>query len=276
MRPYRNTLVTVALVAVAAPPLLAVEKDVPFVPTPEPVVQTMLKLANVGQKDLLYDLGSGDGRIVITAAKERGARGVGVDIDPERIAESRANAKRAGVEKQVQFIEGDLFKVDLRPATAVTLYLLPTVNLKLRPKLLDELRPGTPVVSHQFDMGDWKPEQTVTVGTATVYLWHVPARVAGTWQYRAAAANGKEEQHQLQLTQNIDQVQGTLTVDGKTYPIANGQVRGQRLTFTVKRPDGGKTVLQRVDATVTGIQLAQVTLSNDAASTASLAQADDK
>lgn len=275
MRIYGKTLITAALVAVAAPPVLAVDKDVPFVPTPEPVVETMLKLANVGAKDLLYDLGSGDGRIVITAAKERGARGVGVDIDPERIAESRANAKRAGVEKQVQFIEGDLFKVDLRPATAVTLYLLPAVNMKLRPKLLDELRPGTPVVSHQFDMGDWKPEQTVTVGTATVYLWHIPARVAGTWQYRATAANGQEEQHQLQLTQNIDQVGGTLTVDGKTYPIANGQVRGERLTFTVKRPNGGKTVLQRVDATVTGAQLAQVALSDDAASPpASLAQAD--
>lgn len=276
MRPYSQSLLTTALVAVTMPPVLAVEKDVPYVPTPEPVVQTMLQLANVGAKDLLYDLGSGDGRIVITAAKERGARGIGVDIDPDRIAESRSNAKRMNVEKQVQFIEGDLFKVDLHPATAVTLYLLPAVNMKLRPKLLDELRPGTPVVSHQFDMGDWKPEKTVTVGTATVHLWHVPARVAGTWRYRATAANGQEEQHLLQLTQHIDTVQGSVTVNDKTYPIENGRVRGQRLTFTVKRPDAGKTVIQHVDAKVLGVELAEVTLSDGAAAQASLAQADDK
>jgi hypothetical protein len=276
MRLYHQPLLTAALVAVTTPPVLAVEKDVPYVPTPEPVVQVMLQLANVGAKDVLYDLGSGDGRIVITAAKERGARGVGVDIDPERIAESRANAKRAGVTKQVQFIEGDLFKVDLRPATAVTLYLLPAVNMKLRPKLLDELRPGTPVVSHQFDMGDWQPEKTVTVGTATVYLWRIPARVAGYWQYRATAQNGQEEQHQLQLRQDIDRVQGTLTVNGQTYPIENGRVHGEQLTFTVKRLNGGKPVVQQVDAKLVGVQLADVTLSDGAAPPASLAQASDK
>ncbi|BAU49064.1 RNA methyltransferase [Sulfurifustis variabilis] len=154
--------------------------DVPYVPTPEPVVREMLQLAKVGPNDMVYDLGSGDGRIVIMAAKEFGARGVGVDIDPARIAEARENARRAGVADKVRFVQGNLFDVDLRPATAVTLYLLPSVNLQLKPKLLRELRPGTPVVSHAWDMGtDWEPEAERTVSDRKVFLWHVPRRTAG-------------------------------------------------------------------------------------------------
>lgn len=154
--------------------------DVPYVPTPEPVVREMLRLAKIGPDDVVYDLGSGDGRIVIMAAKEFGARGVGVDIDPERIAEARVNARRAGVADRVTFAQANLFDVDLRPATAVTLYLLPSVNLQLKPKLLAELRPGTPVVSHAWDMGkDWPPEAECTVSDRRVYLWHVPQRTAG-------------------------------------------------------------------------------------------------
>ena len=152
--------------------------DVPYVPTPEPVVAEMLRLARVNKNDLLYDLGSGDGRIVITAAQKFGTRGVGVDIDPQRIKESNENAQRAGVTDRVKFIEGDLFEVDLRKATVVTLYLLPDVNLRLRPKLLRELRPGARIVSHNYDMGDWKPEQVVNVPTPSanhiVYYWVVP------------------------------------------------------------------------------------------------------
>ena len=158
----------------------AAARDVPYVPTPEPVVLEMLRLAKVDANDVLFDLGSGDGRIVITAAKDYGAHGVGVDIDPERVAESRKNARKAGVTDKVKFIEGDLFKVDLRSATAVTLYLLPEVNLRLRPKLLAELKPGTPVVSHDFDMGDWEPEMKVSVGNSTIYLWHIPEKVTAT------------------------------------------------------------------------------------------------
>jgi SAM-dependent methyltransferase len=165
----------VVLAVLAAP---ARAYDVPYVPTPEEVVRGMLELAEVGPKDVLYDLGSGDGRIVIMAAKEFGARGVGVDIDPDRIAEANANARAAGVADKVKFIQSDLFDVDLRPATAVTLYLLPDVNLRLRPKLLKELRAGTPVVSHRFDMGDWKPEVERNIDGRTVYLWHVPAKTA--------------------------------------------------------------------------------------------------
>lgn len=147
--------------------------DVIFVPTPEDVVEEMLKVANVTGKDVLYDLGSGDGRIPITAAKKFGTRGVGVDIDPERIKEANENLKNSGVGDKVKFIQGDLFEMDLSPATVITLYLLPALNLKLRPKIL-KLKPGTRIVSHDFDMGDWKPEKTVKVGTRNVYFWTVP------------------------------------------------------------------------------------------------------
>jgi Methyltransferase domain len=150
--------------------------DVPYVPTPEPVVTAMLKLAGVKRGDVLYDLGSGDGRIVIAAAKRYGVRGTGVDIDPQRIREANANARKAGVAKQVRFLNEDLFAIDFSDATVVTLYLLPRINLQLRPKLLAELKPGTRIVSHGFDMGDWQPERVVEVGSSTVYLWIVPPR----------------------------------------------------------------------------------------------------
>src|ERR1700690_276652 len=145
--------------------------DVPFVPTSQALVVEMLKLANVTKADTVYDLGCGDGRIVITAAKQFGAHGVGVDINPERIQEANENARRAGVADKVKFIEGDLFTADIRPATVVTLYLLPSVNLKLRPRLLSELKPGTRVVSHSFDMDDWKPDKAAMVEGAQLYLW---------------------------------------------------------------------------------------------------------
>ena len=149
-------------------------KDVPYVPTPQPVVDKMLELAAITKNDVVYDLGSGDGRIVITAAKKYGVRGVGVDIDPERVKEANANAVLAGVADRVKFIEQDLFKTDLKEASVVTLYLLPEVNLRLRPKLWSELKPGTRVVSHAFDMGDWEPEQKVEVEGKTIYYWVIP------------------------------------------------------------------------------------------------------
>lgn len=147
--------------------------DVPYVPTPPDVVAKMLELGRVGPKDVLYDLGCGDGRIVIAAAKERGARGVGIDIDPERIAEARANAKAAGVERLVEFRVGDLFKSDFSPATVVTLYLLPQINEKLRPQLWRQLKVGTRVVSQEFDMGDWQAERTVEVAHRRVLVWTI-------------------------------------------------------------------------------------------------------
>lgn len=160
-------------------PLAAQKGDVPYVPTPEEVVDQMLKLAAVGKDDILYDLGCGDGRIVITAAKQYGAKGVGIDIDPERIQEANENAKQAGVAERTRFVEKDLFQADIHEATVVTLYLLPSVNEKLRPKLRKDLKPGTRIVSHQFDMGDWKPEKKVEIGYRTIYLWKVPASASG-------------------------------------------------------------------------------------------------
>ncbi len=157
--------------------------DVPYVPTHEKVVAEMLRVANVRKDDVLYDLGSGDGRIVITAARELGTRGTGIDIDPERVRDANENARRAGVTDKVKFMQGDIFDAKISDATVVTLYLLPSVNMRLRPKLLSELRPGTRIVSHNYDMGDWKPEKTIHVktpsGDHTVYDWVVPRRAAG-------------------------------------------------------------------------------------------------
>ena len=150
--------------------------DVIYVPTPQEVVEDMLKLGGVKKGDVLYDLGSGDGRIPVTAAKKFGIRAVGIDIDPQRIREARANAKIAGVEKLVEFRQEDLFKADFSRATVVTLYLLPDLNQKLRPRLLAELKPGTRVVSHQFDMGTWKPEKKIENNGRTIYLWIIPER----------------------------------------------------------------------------------------------------
>ena len=149
--------------------------DVIYVPTPQELVEDMLRLADVKPGDVLYDLGSGDGRIPVTAAQKYGIRAVGIDIDPERIREANANAKRNGVSRLVTFREQDLFKADFREATVVTLYLLPDLNLKLRPQLLKQLKPGTRVVSHQFDMGDWKPDKTLEANGRTVYFWVIPA-----------------------------------------------------------------------------------------------------
>ncbi|PPE71571.1 methyltransferase domain-containing protein [Caldimonas thermodepolymerans] len=176
-----STLRTAAAVALPmALPLVraqegtAVALDVPYVPTPQPVVDRMLQLARVGPDDVVYDLGCGDGRVVITAAKAYGARGIGIDIDPQRIAEARANAKRAGVTDKVEFRIGDLFEADFSEATVVTLYLLPSINQRLRPQLWRQLRVGARVVSHDFDMGSqWPPEHTENVANKTIYAWTI-------------------------------------------------------------------------------------------------------
>jgi SAM-dependent methyltransferase len=160
--------------------------DVVYVPTPYEAVEAMLKLAKVGKSDVVYDLGSGDGRIPIMAVQKYNAvRAVGIDINPERIKEAQANLKEAGVGDRVRFLNEDLFEANISEATVVTLYLLPSLNRKLIPKLLAELKPGTRIVSHAFDMGSWKPEQTVKVAGTTVYLWTIPGK--GTPEHTAAA-----------------------------------------------------------------------------------------
>lgn len=151
------------------------EPDVIFVPTPQEVVDAMLKLADVHKGDVVYDLGCGDGRIVATAAKRYGVRGVGIDINPERIAEAKETIRQAGVGNLVALRNEDLFETDIKDASVVTLYLLTSLNLKLRPKLWSDLKPGTRIVSQTFDMGDWKPEKTETFAGHTIYLWTVPA-----------------------------------------------------------------------------------------------------
>ena len=163
----------------AATPLdsLNAEKDVPYVTTPQRVVERMLELADVSENDVVYDLGSGDGRFVITAAQQFGARGVGVEIDPQLVRQARSQARLAGVTDRVAFRQGDLFETDLREATVVTLYLEPDLNLRLRPKLLLQLDPGDRVVSHDFDMGAWTPDRTEKMGGSTIYLWTIPKQI---------------------------------------------------------------------------------------------------
>lgn len=183
----RRTFLGMLPLAACAQQATKPKLDVPYVPTTEEAVRQMLKLANVQKTDVLYDLGCGDGRIVIEAAKTYGARGVGIDIDPQRIKEANENAKRAGVDTLVRFIQKDLFEADFSEASVVTLFLLPSVNLKLRPKLLKDLKPGTRVVSNTFDMGDWKAERESNLGNDSFedefgglskkfYLWIIPKK----------------------------------------------------------------------------------------------------
>jgi SAM-dependent methyltransferase len=166
----------IAVALLFAQPPEPVDINAPYVPSSDKVVSAMLKLAGVNASDMVYDLGCGDGRIVILAAKEYGARGTGIDLNPERIEEARANARKAGVEALVKFEVNDLFTADIHSATVVTLYLLPDVNLRLRPKLLRELKPGTRLVSNSFGMGDWKAGKEQIVDGTHIYLWTIPAR----------------------------------------------------------------------------------------------------
>jgi precorrin-6B methylase 2 len=198
-------------------------KDVVWVPTPQPLVEKMLDLAEVTPQDVVMDLGSGDGRTVITAAK-RGATAIGVEFNPKMVELARENAKEAGVSNTATFIEGDLFKADLSKATVITMFLLPQINVKLRPQILD-LKPGTRIVSNSFTMEDWEADQTeqvteVCTSWCTALLWIVPAKVEGTWG---------TPQGDLVLEQEFQMVSGTM--GGK--PISNGRLRGDQFTFNV-------------------------------------------
>jgi SAM-dependent methyltransferase len=178
----------------------AAQLDVPYVPTPMAVVNKMLDIAKVGKNDVLYDLGCGDGRIVITAASKRGARGIGIDLDPERIREAQANAKKARIQDRVQFVVGDLFQADFSKASVVTLYLLPQVNEKLRPQLWRQLKVGSRVVSHGFDMGsEWPPDKVEQVDGKTIYYWtikpsHKKARLATVLASQSEGAEARADE----------------------------------------------------------------------------------
>ena len=207
-----------------------VQLEVPYVATPQVTVDEMLRLANVGPQDFVLDLGSGDGRIVITAARKFGARGLGVDLDWRLVLQAEENARQAGVADRVSFLEQDLFKTDLGQATVITAYLLPFVMLRLRPALL-ELKPGTRIVSHDFDFGDWRPDQKTSI-RKNVFLWIVPARAAGRWQARLELPP-VERLLELELSQRYQEVSGHARLNGVPSQVWETKLVGDRLSFVV-------------------------------------------
>jgi len=202
-------------------------RDVPYVPTPQHVVDKMLEMGQVGPEDFIIDLGSGDGRIPITAAQRHGTRGLGVDIDPVRITEANVNAEKAKVTDKVEFREEDLFKTDLSKATVLTLYLLPEVNIKLRPRILEQLKPGARVVSHSFHMGDWAPDRVEEIDGRKIHLWIIPATLKGRWQVTEEGGRN----FALKLKQNFQHLEGTANIDGRDVPLSNTRVDGDRISF---------------------------------------------
>jgi SAM-dependent methyltransferase len=216
------------------------EPELIYVPTPQKIVDKMLEVAKVTKDDYVFDLGSGDGRIPITAAARYGARGFGVDINPKLVAEARANAKAAGVADRVQFRRQDLFKTSVREATVVGLYLFVWANVKLRPRLISELRPGSRIVAHDFPVGDdWEPDVEEDVGDRTVYLWYVPAQVAGTWEF-----TGVPQGLSIQLQQKFQVIEGTASIAGRMVPLRNASLRGDAIQFTIAS-DASKPLLFR-------------------------------
>ena len=239
----------------------AQEPRVPYVPTPQDVVDKMLQMARVTSSDYLIDLGSGDGRIVITAAKKHGARGFGVDINPTRVTEATANARKAGVSDKVAFYQRDLFQTDFTQATVISMYLLPRVNLELRPKLL-ELKPGTRIVSHDFSMGEWKPDAHLQMnslekysgagGESEIYYWMVPAKVAGTWQWDlpAGGRGGKPLAYTATLSQTFQMVSGSVMANGRSAPLRNVTLAGDALSFVFTLDLGNGPVRHEISGKV--------------------------
>ena len=215
--------------------------DTPYVPTPQYVVEKMLQVAKVGPKDYVIDLGSGDGRMVITAAKKYGARGFGVDLDRALVEKSNMLAKQAGVADRAVFYARDLYETDLSPATVLTIYLLPEVNLMVRGKLLATLRPGTRIVSHDYDMGEWRPDLSLVMDApdkpvgadkkSKVFYWQVPAAVSGKWRWQLPA-DGKPGDYELNLSQLFQAVEGTFGSPSGKAKIEDARLSGTRLSFS--------------------------------------------
>ncbi|OGA53086.1 MAG: hypothetical protein A3G24_17885 [Betaproteobacteria bacterium RIFCSPLOWO2_12_FULL_62_13] len=201
-------------------------KDVIWVPTPQALVERMLQIAKTTPNDYVIDLGSGDGRTVITAAKKYGVRALGIEYNPDMVELSRRNAEKEGVADRAQFVHGDIFQTDFSKATVLTLYLLPNLNLKLRPTILN-MKPGTRVVSHAFSMDDWQPDQTDTVEGRTAYLWIVPAKVEGSWRW------GSARTYELVLRQHFQQIEGLVKADNKVAQFRDAKLQGDRITFSV-------------------------------------------
>ncbi len=223
--------------------------DAPYVATPQDVGVEMLVRAGVSGSDVVFDLGSGDGRLVIEAARQFGARGVGVEIDPKLVQDSNENAGRAGVGDRVRFVWQDLFTTDIREATVVTLYLGNDVNLRLRPKLLRELRSGTRVISHNFHMGEWEPDQMVRFREPgrehRLYLWRIPADVAGTWRLVLHAAGGDRE-GVLTLEQRFQRVQASLRIGDQALVVQQATLEGDRLRLRAESAGGALSLDGRV------------------------------
>jgi hypothetical protein len=219
--------------------------DTPYVQTPQNVVDRMLQVAHVGPDDYVIDLGSGDGRMVITAAKKYGARGFGVDLDRRLVQLANRLAARAGVADRAVFYERDLYETDLTAASVVTIYLLPEVNLMVRPKLLATLKPGTRIVSHDYGMGDWPPDQQMVLDApdkpvgrdkkSKVFFWVVPANAAGKWRWRLPV-EGKAADFELVVSQNFQSITGTVMVGGNAWSLENGRLSGVDISFTAKDP----------------------------------------
>ena len=212
-----------------------VSLDVPYVPTPQPVVDAMIDMVDLKDGDVVWDLGCGDGRMVITAAKRKDIRGVGVDLNPQRIKESKENAKKAGVEDEVNFRVANLFETDFSDATVLTMYLLQSVNLKLRPVILRDLQPGARIVSNSFTMGEWTPDESrqtdEQIISRNLYHWVVPANISGEWSWEMA---GNTEE--LDIDQKFQFFSGTATVDGKEHEFQSGKVNGKEVAFVIKVP----------------------------------------
>lgn len=213
----------VGVTALSAQPRL----DVPYVPTPQEVVDRMLQLGKVRAGEFHIDLGSGDGRIAVTSASKYGARALGVDLNPVRIEEARANAKKVGVSDRVTFELKNLFETPIGQADIVTMYLLPSVNIQLRPKVLSDMWPGTRIVSHAFDMGDWQPDHKESVTGRTVYLWVIPARVEGRWSVEGSHT------FTVNLKQTYQQIEGTADIGGKSVPLRDASLNGAEIGFAV-------------------------------------------
>lgn len=256
----RPVLLCLAAALICSRAASAAQPSVPYVPTPQAVVDRMLEIAKVTEKDYIVDLGSGDGRIVITAARKHGARGFGVDLNPERVAEANRNAEKAGVSARATFYERDLFATDLSPATVITMYLLPRVNLELRPKLL-ELKPGTRLVSHDFSMGDWRPDQREELsvpakfggepGSSIIYFWLVPAKAAGTWRWALPVA-GKAQAYQMTLEQKFQEISGEVRVGGRPVRLQNPQLRGAQVRFSFTAEVNGAPLKHEFSGSIEG------------------------
>lgn len=204
--------------------------DVPYVPTDNKLVDAIIDLAEITNEDVVYDLGCGDGRIVIQAALNRGAKGVGIDIDPLRIEEARENARACGLQADVRFTEEDLLSADFSQASVVTLYLLDLINVQLRPRFLAELQPGTRIVSHAFDMGDWKPDKHLTLSGTNLYKWVIPAKFSGKWQWQTEAGVN----YQVDLTQKYQHLKGSAFIDQQPAKVTYAKVKGKLLEITLK------------------------------------------